>query len=104
MTGHVFAALRHADTTYRLLRAHKVTTEPGDTEEDGLYWAHSMWTDGNYGCDCNRSAFIAELSFDPGADDFPELPCGQTIALIQLAYWHDDGRVTSLVFNGKDMT
>jgi hypothetical protein len=42
--------------------------------------ARFMWTDGNYGCDCNRADFIRDYC-DP---DFPELPCGDEIKLLDL--------------------
>ena len=42
--------------------------------------ARFMWTDGNYGCDCNRALFIAEYC-DP---EFPEMDCGDEIAVLDL--------------------
>jgi len=50
------------------------------SNEDDLYLVESMWTDGNYSCDCNRAAFIAQLR---GEDD-PDAPCGNTIMLLSL--------------------
>jgi hypothetical protein len=38
--------------------------------------AEYMFFDGNYSCDCNRSIFIRR-----GHPDFPELNCGEKIAL-----------------------
>lgn len=40
---------------------------------------HYMYEDGNYSCDCNRSAFIQAI--DPA---FPELECGSEIKLVNL--------------------
>lgn len=44
--------------------------------------AEYMWRDGNYGCDCNRSLFIARNC----DEDFPEMPCGETIELVSLEH------------------
>jgi hypothetical protein len=46
-----------------------------------------MWTDGNYGCDCNRILFMG--LDDPDSEDFP--PCGDTVKLL------------SLTLDGKDL-
>lgn len=32
-----------------------------------------MWTDGNYGCDCNRALFFARAA----GDDEPDIDCGE---------------------------
>lgn len=57
----------------------KQYTVPGLPYSDGIdgYW----WTDGNAGCDCNRSHWINEEYGDefPDSDD-----CGQTIKLVSL--------------------
>jgi hypothetical protein len=39
-----------------------------------------LYEEGNYACDCNRSAFIAEHC----DEDFPELECGREIKLVSL--------------------
>ena len=39
-----------------------------------------MWRDGNYGCDCNRSLFIARFC----DSSFPKFTCGEKIELIEL--------------------
>lgn len=50
------------------------------------YW----WTEGNGGCDCNRSLFLnREYGLGLGEknkedDDVPNLPCGDTIELLSL--------------------
>jgi hypothetical protein len=44
--------------------------------DDG--WGEFSWTDGNMGCDCNRSKHI-KMRCDP---NFPELPCGDKIKLL----------------------
>ena len=47
-----------------------------DYSEDDAIW---MFTEGNYSCDCNRSLFIRQQF---GDDSIPELPCGNTIELL----------------------
>ena len=47
-----------------------------DYPEDDAIW---MFTEGNYSCDCNRSLFIRQQF---GDDSIPELPCGDTIELL----------------------
>ena len=42
--------------------------------------ARFMWTDGNYGCDCNRSLFIQRQC----DESFPEMECGDSIELTKL--------------------
>jgi hypothetical protein len=39
-----------------------------------------MWTDGNVGCDCNRSLVI-QRQCDP---DLPDLDCGEDVILLAL--------------------
>jgi len=49
--------------------------------------AHYIWEEGNFSCDCNRSALIAEQC-DP---EIEELECGNTIKLVMLTVKHEDG-------------
>lgn len=46
-----------------------------------------IWTDGNYSCDCNRLAFIAEEHPDAVPDEWnwEDAKCGDTIELVSLA-------------------
>ena len=48
-----------------------------DYPQDAAIW---MFTEGNYACDCNRSLFIQQ---EFGEDAIPELPCGDTIELLE---------------------
>lgn len=41
--------------------------------------AKYMFTDGNFGCDCNTSKFLQEKY-----KDFPKLECGWTIEIVKL--------------------
>lgn len=52
-----------------------------DMEYPNDYPRHSIiyhWTEGNYGCDCNRSLFLFNLEYDDA------WPCGETIVLDSL--------------------
>lgn len=51
-------------------------------EEDAIW----MFTEGNYSCDCNRSMFIRQQF---GEDAVPELPCGDTIELLDYHIEHE---------------
>jgi hypothetical protein len=53
-----------------------------DYPEDAAIW---MFTEGNYSCDCNRSLFIRRQF---GEDAIPELPCGDTIKLLNYYIEH----------------
>ncbi len=55
-----------------------------EQEQERLVWW--MWTEGNYGCDCNRFAFISYEHDDwPGeSDESGKFPCGETITLVGL--------------------
>lgn len=48
----------------------RVYNYPGEWD----YGHDYMWSDGNYGCDCNRSLFFARAGGEP--DD--ETQCGET--------------------------
>lgn len=64
--------LRHNGHTYGYEHDFGYEYEPGSVEY--------MYEDGNYGCDCNRSAFIAQM-VEP---TFEKLDCGHTIELVSL--------------------
>lgn len=48
-----------------------------------------LWSDGNYGCDCNRRLFLCRANGLDDPDDEDD-PCGNTIEL------------TSLLINGRE--
>lgn len=55
-------------------------------DRDGDYpWAsvEYMYREGNYSCDCNRSTFIQRDDMG-NVPDFPDLDCGDAIALVSL--------------------
>lgn len=49
--------------------------------------AVSMFEDGNYSCDCNRSLFIRN---EYGDDSIPFLPCGNKIELLDYRFEYVD--------------
>lgn len=53
--------------------------EGWDELRNADYQVIHMYTEGNYGCDCNRSDFIAQHY-----EDFPEMECGDTITLVSI--------------------
>lgn len=61
----------------------------GERVEYRFPWETSEyeWTEGNYGCDCNRRLFMARAAGRPEPD---ANPCGETIVLESLV--DDDGQ------------
>ena len=51
-------------------------------EDQALY----MFTDGNYGCDCNRSSFLRCMY----GDEIPDLGCGWEIELLDYRFEYRD--------------
>lgn len=54
-----------------------------------------LWTDGNYGCDCNRSMFFARAGNEAEDDDEPDVECGDEKFSALRAHC-DDGQVINL--------
>lgn len=75
-TMTVTAELEYDGTRYT------VTTTYRDATDAGIIYT---WTDGNWGCDCNRSLFIQDVT----EGEFPMMDCGETIRLVSLSV---DGR------------
>jgi hypothetical protein len=44
-----------------------------------------QWTEGNYGCDCNRARFFARAA----EEDDPDVPCGDTYRVVSPAWLRD---------------
>ena len=63
-------------------KQYTVTGEHTGAEDRGILY---HWTDGNFGCDCNRSRLICDVL----AGDFEYMDCGTTILLRSLTV---DGR------------
>jgi hypothetical protein len=66
----VKVTLEHEDNRYSFI--------PDKCEYDDLQGAEFMWTEGNFGCDCNKSLFIQ----DQCDESFPDMECGDEIKLI----------------------
>lgn len=47
-----------------------------------------LWSDGNYGCDCNRALFFARAAGEEDPDD-DESPCGDAAYRVRIT---EDGR------------
>jgi hypothetical protein len=67
--------LARSDKDYMFLHEYEY-------EEKDIDTICSLWTEGNYGCDCNKSIFI-----DKYCDkNFPRLKCGNTVMLVSLKH------------------
>lgn len=62
----------------RVRITEKKTGREVTIEDDFGPVPYFMWTDGNYGCDCNRFLFFERaLGHDPDFGDCP--PCGEEL-------------------------
>lgn len=75
--SEVVATLEYIGKQYTVRQTY---TNP---EEDGVLF---HWTDGNYGCDCNRKLFMsdADADFPDEPDENGWFPCGETVKLVGL--------------------
>ncbi len=75
MSVTVSAALYDPATGLRGIETYEVEDEYAESQE-------FLWTDGNYGCDCNRRLFLARLNglAEPWGGD----QCGDSIILESL--------------------
>lgn len=55
--------------------------------KDEYTWNEYLWSEGNFGCDCNRALFFARAV---GEDD-PDRECGDTEFSIEI--FDDDGKL-----------
>lgn len=90
--SEIVAVLEYNGVPYLVHQAWSHPDEDADEEESAsLAWY--MWVQGNYSCDCNRMAFIADEYADfpvtAREDDYPDYPCGGTVKLVSL---HLDGK------------
>lgn len=99
MTETIIIPKRSIDVVFRWNGVDYALTDRFDHSavSDDVEWQDGVgyqWTDGNFGCDCNRSEFILrenpDLELDP-------LECGETIELRKLTVTHWDGRIVTLV-------
>jgi hypothetical protein len=76
----------HGTTGIHPLSAYKINPIY-DNENDLIRNIVYMFTEGNYSCDCNLAAFIAQAH----QRDDPNMPCGDTIELKRLTLIRPDG-------------
>lgn len=68
---------------------HARRIAPPWSDEDALFGSMIyQYTDGNYGCDCNRLLFLARAYQQ---DELDEYECGETIPLLRLTAIRPDG-------------
>jgi hypothetical protein len=80
---------------------YKIAIKNNETKEIRLYicnleWEeHSayMWTDGNYGCDCNRAILFEEAIGNEIDDSAIDLPCGEERYTCLYAELEDESRI-----------
>lgn len=78
--------------TYKVTMRNNETGEVRDFEQD-LEWhdsSHFWWTEGNYGCDCNRY-----LVWNDYPDEDDDTPCGHTLFTVLHATF-PDGKVIEI--------
>lgn len=59
----------------------RVVTQEVEEEYADAETQHFMWTEGNYGCDCNKKLFIERAA---GKELSDEVRCGNEIQLLSL--------------------
>lgn len=57
------------------------------SEADGQ---HFLWTEGNFGCDCNRGLFFARAVGAPDESPLWNVPCGETRFVVVEAVLNGD--------------
>lgn len=67
--GQFLVAIRHNPTGEVRMYRHDMAWEDEDER------SHWHWTDGNYGCDCNRHLFFIRAA---GNDEWEDRECGST--------------------------
>jgi hypothetical protein len=63
-------------------------TVPTWTKDEIVSGTDYQWSEGNYSCDCNRSAFLAEADHEQ-----KKLPCGETLRIRFYALHGPDGTI-----------
>ena len=83
-------SLRYRGTDYAFDYPHETTGSSGADAEASLLY---QWTDGNFGCDCNRIPFIEDYcTADLAAAE--DVPCGHEVELKRLDAVYADGTVS----------
>ena len=75
----VRVVLKYQTTAYVVFDDLYVFQEDNNDDE-AFSHTLSMWEDGNYSCDCNKSLFIQRQH----KKDLAEMPCGETIELLEI--------------------
>lgn len=75
----VKVTLKYQTTTYVVFDDLYVFQEDSNDDE-AFSHTLSMWEDGNYSCDCNKSLFIQRQH----NEDFQEMTCGETVELVEI--------------------
>lgn len=69
-----------------IVRVHEMDLDWDDGDVEGS--CEYLWSEGNFGCDCNRALFFARAVDEDPDDD--ETPCGSTAFRIRIT---ENGRV-----------
>lgn len=77
---HIKVRLRYQSKEYEFIDDHSDFDYEG-ADQANTYW----WAEGNGACDCNRSIYIRRHC----DKDFPEMPCGDEIELINQEFIGD---------------
>lgn len=75
MIGYTARIRRNSDGLLREDDGHEVPERERNVE-----LVRFMWTEGNYGCDCNRALFFAHAA---GEED-PDVACGEGLYSVQI--------------------
>jgi len=92
ITAHARVTLAYGGVEYAFDYPHPTDGDSAADVEAGMRF---QWTEGNYGCDCNRIPFIetycaVELEYPEGG------LCGDTVSLVRLEAVYADGEVTQV--------
>lgn len=78
-----YAAMYHDDFDWEGFEK-RLEDIPGDI--------HFQWTEGNFGCDCNRYDFL-QRALGSVEESWDDCPCGHTRVAIDLMVRHETGEV-----------
>lgn len=88
----VAAHLFNPETGERAVYTHEhLVLDDPEYDLCGVVWF--LWTDGNFGCDCNRSTFLERALGKIGPNEFGELVCGDGGIIVEKLVEVATGRV-----------
>ena len=63
-------------------------------DPDATWWSHSefAWTEGNFGCDCNRHLVFLWAAGEDEADEAESVPCGHELYTVLWVEPRGDGK------------